>query len=103
MSRADTIYTTSPGDASEPTHATHRRGISPKKQREIRTVVLREHLSHLEAASVILAHSIERQKVLLQELQALEGGWNWGELPVSNLLIQCGLRDLKVALVPREG
>jgi hypothetical protein len=47
-----------------------------KEDREIACAIIEEHLGSLERAALIVGHSLQRQRTLLEELRPMEG-WDW--------------------------
>ncbi len=77
-------------------------GIRAKNRREILCAVLDEHQANLESALVIVAHCLQRQRELLDELKSLEG-WTWKAEPASGIAASASIVGThEVRLVPKE-
>jgi hypothetical protein len=71
-----------------------------KQDREIICGIIEEHLSSLEKASLILAYCLKRQRTLLDELKAAEGG-DWQVDAAPGLFGDaCLFQDLTLRLAP---
>ena len=70
---------------------------------EVCVLVMEEHLAATERAVLILAHSLERQRTLLEEIKA-EQGWRW-KVPAPTALYGDAVlfRECDVRVVPRNG
>jgi hypothetical protein len=75
---------------------------SAKADREIVCAVIEEHLGSLERAALIIGHSLQRQRTLLEELKAMEG-WDWSIQSASALFGDAVLfSEYELRVVPRS-
>ncbi len=87
---------------TEPSQQESGNQLETKQKREVAVAVLEEHLAAMEKISLVLAHSVQRQRKVLEKLKALEG-WDWQISAASALFGDAVLyRECEVALLPRD-